>query len=1025
MGSDNRGKLSQFLNETLLPALSAEQIFTDPAHRFHKSGDKWRGGCPRHKSASGTSFTVTPSSKLWWCQGCHVGGGPVQYLWRLKGNTGTPRGLDFVQVLEELAGLACLTVPKAEWTTEDIEREHKRETRRSILQAVMTYCQENIQDAVRPYLASRGFDDEAIKDLGVGFYPSSKNMADFLKEAGYDLKAANDAGVLWRKWEGYILFPWHDEYGRPLTLYGTWQAKKPPLKKDIPAWKKERDKAFEEWNALPEVGKERLPWEEPRVPKKLALPNPKGGDDVLEHTKRVPLYFDRARRASHKHIVLVEGVTDAALAQVEGDTRVIACVAAGFSHEQVETLKRCGIETVTICLDPDQGGASGTASCVRMLDEAGIKPLIAPRLPEGMDPDDFIIKYGIDAWKAHIAAAKTPLQVEIDAIAAQDLSLLKLSDALKPVVEKLAGMPPMEAEGYLDHLKTACKLNNESIKAIRKELQAKAKELQATAGRDDDQHTSLDSLQTVPRIHPAIDFHEDFMTLGFRVDQGEAGDGILLVLADSGQVKALVNQGQVECGGLTYRVKSGAPPFVNDTWGLDALRDFAQNPVSAQTLFVDLKQAFRVYLDMPEQVYGLLATWTAGSYFAHMFTAFPFLHFHGPKECGKSKTLEALRCVCFNAWKGRDVSVAALGDTTDGQRGTLLLDQAEKLDGSPENGGNLIGLLADSYKKAGGQRRVVEVTKVGRSVLEFSCYGPKAFASTKALDPDLADRCVRVPMTRTRNRLPDLEGWEPIWTELRDKLYRFTLSSFEKVRAHYQCIEGTGTRIGELWRPMQAVLQALGVEQREIEEIQLLFTAGAEEGRHELDGWEACLFDVLRQKAEEGMDAFKMTGADILKAMDILGENKPGNPWVGSALSRFSLISGISKREYVDGRKQKVKVYPFNSTHIFKMYEIYMRDTPLNDMSHMSQAENSNDSNGSHGTGIKHGTSPNVSQVAGPDNLGPGGTCPTEKGCPTEPIEIITDFDVGPAGQANQRGMASSGDDVSESGDCDREVIEL
>ena len=81
-----------------------------------------------------------------------------------------------------------------------------------------------------------------------------------------------------------------------------------------------------------------------------------------------------------------------------------------------------------------------------------------------------------------------------------------------------------------------------------------------------------------------------------------------------------------------------------------------------------------------------------------------------------------------------------------------------------------------------GQRRVVEITKAGRSVLEFSTYGPKAFASTKPLDPDLADRCVRIPMTRTRRRLPDLEGWEPVWGELRDKLYRFTLAAFKDVR---------------------------------------------------------------------------------------------------------------------------------------------------------------------------------------------------------------------------------------------------
>jgi DNA primase len=958
--------------------LRPQDIYTDKAHNFKVSGDRLRGGCAWHKSKSGTSFVVTQSSMEWYCAGCGFGGGPIQYLHRVQGGDGKPRGDEFIDIARELCRKAGVDFPECEVNPAGQERYNFLSQRSALLGNIIEFCQSQIRDEHRDYFHQRGFTATTdISELAIGFY----DVASLRKHlAGCDKKLLESCGVLWNALDGYLVFPWYDDRKRPLTLYFKWPSKTPPEGK----------------------------------PKTIALPNPKlDGKEVLE-SKYVPYCFERT--TGEKDLVLVEGVTDAALAQVRGDRRVVACVAAQLSKGQVDTLKRHRVESVTICLDPDEAGENGIRSCVKSLEEAGIKPLIAPKLPDDLDPDEFIIKYGIDAWKAHIAAAKTPLQVEIDAIAETkpDLSLLKLSALLEPLKPKLAKLPGTELEGYLNLFKNKTAfpgVNARFVEALRQEIQEIKK---ATQPGDTETKSTLQSLQTVPRIHPAIDFHEGFMTLGFRVDQDEDGDCLLLILSDSHQVKALVNPEEIECGGRTYRVRRGTPAFINGVWDLDSLRDFVQNSDSQRTLFGDLKRTFQTYLDMQEHVYGLMAAWVIGTFFAHLFTAFPFLHFHGPKECGKSKTLEALRCVCFNAWKGRDITAAALGDTTDGQRGTLLLDQAEKLDGSPENGGNLIGLLADSYKKAGAQRRVVEITKAGRSTLEFSCYGPKAFASTKSLDPDLADRCVRIPMTRTRNRLPDLEGWEPVWADLRDKLYRFALTNFKDVRAHYQSVEGNGTRIGELWRPMQAVLLALRVEQREIEEIRLLFTAGAEEGRHELDGWESSLFDVLRQKAEEGMDAFKMTGADILKAMDIQGESKPGNPWVGSALSRFSLVSGISKREYVDGRKQKVKVYPFNSTHIFKMYEIYMRDTPLNDMSHMSQAENNNDSNGSHGTGIKHETSPNVSQMADPDNLGQGETCPSEKGCPTEPIEFIANYDVGPVGQAKKEDMGPLDDCIIE-----------
>jgi hypothetical protein len=963
MASDNR--ISDAIGMAI-SKLRPEDIYTDEAHKFKASGDRLRGGCPWHSSKSGTSFVVTQSTMQFWCGGCQFGGGPIQYLHRLNGGDGGPRGTEFIDIARELCIKAGVDFPEKEINPEEQARYTFLSERSALLANIIEFCQSQIRDDHRTYLSQRGFTDDDIAELGIGFY----EVAALRKHlARYDKELLECCKVLWGALDGYLVFPWYDDRKRPLTLYFKWTSKTPP-----------------------EGG-----------PKTTALPNPKlDGKDILS-SKHVPYCFDRT--GGEKHLVLVEGVTDAALAQVRGDRRVIACVAAELSKGQVETLKRHRVESVTICLDPDKAGDNGVISCVKALEEAEIKPLIAPRLPDGLDPDDFIISNGIDAWKAHICQAETPLQRDIKAIAETKPDLLKLSNLLEPLKSKLARLPGTELEGYLDLIKKTFELKADFMKEFRREI----KEITIAAQPGDTATKStatLESLQSVPRIHPAIDFPEAFMTLGFRVDQGEDGDGLLFIVSDGEAVEALVNPEEIVRAGQTYRVKRGTPPLINDTWGLQKLRDFRQNPKKPESLFHDLKQAFGTYLDMDGDVYGLMAGWATGSYFAHMFTAYPFLHFHGPKECGKSKTLEALRCVCFNAWKGRDITAAALGDTTDGQRGTLLLDQAEKLDGSPENGGNLIGLLADSYKKAGGQRRVVEITKAGRSVLEFSTYGPKAFASTKSLDPDLADRCVRIPMTRTRNKLPDLEGWESVWTEIRDKLYRFALCNFKDVWAHYQSVEGNGTRIGELWRPMQAVLSALCVQHHEIEGIRRLFTAGAEEGRHELGGWESCLFDVLKQKADEGLDDFKMTGADILKAMDIQGESKPGNPWVGSALSRFSLLSGIPKREYADGRKQKVKVYPFNSVHILKMYEIYMRDTPLNDMSHMSQAGNSNDSNGSHGTGIKHRTSPNVSQMTDPDNLGPGGTCPTEKGCPTEAIEFIANSDMGQVGQAKSGGMS-------------------
>jgi hypothetical protein len=154
-------------------------------------------------------------------------------------------------------------------------------------------------------------------------------------------------------------------------------------------------------------------------------------------------------------------------------------------------------------------------------------------------------------------------------------------------------------------------------------------------------------------------------------------------------------------------------------------------------------------------------------------------------------------------------------------------------------------------------------------------------------------------MTRTRRKLPDLEGWEPIWGGLRDKLYRFTLATFKEVWNHYQEIPGDGTRISELWRPMLAVLQSFGIEQGEIESIRTLFMAAAEETRHEPSPWESRLLEVLKEKAGKNTQVFELTAAEIIKLMGIEGDKQPSHKWVGDTLSLFSLYQnkrGLKKR---------------------------------------------------------------------------------------------------------------------------------
>jgi DNA primase catalytic core len=419
--------LRAFLENEVLPRLTAETVFTDPAHCWQKASGKWRGGCPWHESKSGTSFYIDPESLLWRCAGCGFGGGPVQYLYRLAGGNGSPRGEEFVNVVRQLASLAGVPFPERELTEQEQEDARRRESRRTILEDVTSYCERALWSeagtAALAFLHDRGFDDEDIKDLRLGLYDHSAAVWRALKDRGHSRDDVAVCGVLWSKLEGYVTFPWNDDTGRPLTLYGRWPGMVPP----------------------------------DRSPKMLALPNPKDdAGEAWEATKRSPYLLDRAIRAGHQEIVLVEGILDAAVAHARGDTRVVACVAAELSHEQTATLARRGVQGVTICLDPDQAGENGIASCVRQLLDAGIGAYVAPKLPEGLDPDEFILARGIEAWRTHLARAEHAYRHEAHRIIETHRTAEGWTDqtedaAVKEAVSFAAKQPPERADELRRH----------------------------------------------------------------------------------------------------------------------------------------------------------------------------------------------------------------------------------------------------------------------------------------------------------------------------------------------------------------------------------------------------------------------------------------------------------------------------------------------------------------------------------------------------------------------------------------------
>ena len=167
---------------------------------------------------------------------------------------------------------------------------------------------------------------------------------------------------------------------------------------------------------------------------------------------------------------------------------------------------------------------------------------------------------------------------------------------------------------------------------------------------------------------------------------------------------------------------------------------------------------------------------------------------------------------------------------------------------------------------------------------------------------------------------------------LRDALYRFTLLCFKDVEKHYLNNQESGSRIKELWRPLDAVLRALKVNEEQMGQIKQFFLEATSETQHELDNWEACFFDILKDYAKQNHELFSLTSVAISSEMILEleleeAEKKPSESWVGNRIKKFSLSNNQPTRPRLNGKR--VSEYQFDSEHVLKLHSIYMRETSI------------------------------------------------------------------------------------------------
>ena len=134
---------------------------------------------------------------------------------------------------------------------------------------------------------------------------------------------------------------------------------------------------------------------------------------------------------------IVEGYIDALFLDQSGLKNVVALGSTALTEQHVDLLARNNIKEIILMLDGDEGGRKGTElALTRIATDTSLRSTRIVELPEGLDPDSFVRKEGLDALKklAHPDIALSPFAWSLKGKTFQDDPILIVEEAIPKIV---------------------------------------------------------------------------------------------------------------------------------------------------------------------------------------------------------------------------------------------------------------------------------------------------------------------------------------------------------------------------------------------------------------------------------------------------------------------------------------------------------------------------------------------------------------------------------------------------------------
>ena len=431
---------------------------------LRRAGSNYTGLCPFHSERT-PSFTVFPDTQSFFCFGCEAGGDAFTFVMRFE-------NLEYPEAVEFLAKRAGIQIPE---THEDSDQPRgiSRARAYELNRAAARFYRDCLFDpaigeAGMNYLRdTRGLDTAVIRHFGLGYAPNEFGvLLPHLKSLGFTeeemrqcfLCGRSQSGRYYDYFRGRVTFPVITTAGDAVAFSG----------RDVTGTSKAKYL---------------------------------NSSDTPVFQKRKNLFaLNFAKAHCAEQMILCEGNMDVVSMHAAGFENAVASLGTALTDEQARIMARY-TKQVIIAYDGDSAGQRAAGRAMDIFARVGLDVRVL-RITDAKDPDEYIRKFGTDAFARLLKGSSTGFSYRLDGVLNR-YNIKEPEDRIKAAAE-LCGMvarvwSSAEREVYLQAVSERLGL---PIDSLRRDVERAQARIQRDRHQSEARAARMSALALDDRVNP-------------------------------------------------------------------------------------------------------------------------------------------------------------------------------------------------------------------------------------------------------------------------------------------------------------------------------------------------------------------------------------------------------------------------------------------------------------------------------------------------------------------------------------------